>query len=80
MSKLKFLKFYVPGGHFGELININKVHLSRGLKYLSNELRYLYWHGYPLKRLPSNFNPKNLIRLSLPYSNIDGQFWVDTKV
>ncbi|XP_031263654.1 TMV resistance protein N-like [Pistacia vera] len=51
----------------------------QGLKYLPNELRYLYWHGYPLKTLPSNFSPINLIELQLPYSNVDVQLWVDNK-
>ncbi|PPD78942.1 hypothetical protein GOBAR_DD24126 [Gossypium barbadense] len=44
------------------------------LKYLSNELRLLDWTGYPLKFLPSNFHPDNLVALLLPYSHIE-QLW-----
>ncbi|KAG8479610.1 hypothetical protein CXB51_029445 [Gossypium anomalum] len=44
------------------------------LNYLSNELRLLDWTGYPLKFLPSNFQPDNLVALLLPYSHIE-QLW-----
>ncbi|TYH46898.1 hypothetical protein ES332_D11G371900v1 [Gossypium tomentosum] len=44
------------------------------LKYLSNELRLLDWTGYPLRFLPSNFHPNNLVALLLPYSHIE-QLW-----
>ncbi|TYI58400.1 hypothetical protein E1A91_D11G355100v1, partial [Gossypium mustelinum] len=40
------------------------------LKYLSNELRLLYWTGYLLRCLPSSFQPNNLVALLLPYSRI----------
>ncbi|XP_040938141.1 disease resistance protein RPV1-like [Gossypium hirsutum] len=41
------------------------------LKYLSNELRFLDWKGYPLRLLPLSFQPNNLIALLLPYSCIE---------
>ncbi|XP_016746103.2 disease resistance protein RUN1-like [Gossypium hirsutum] len=44
------------------------------LKYLSNELRLLDWTGYPLRSLPSSFQPDNLVVLLLPYSRIE-QLW-----
>ncbi|KAG4123178.1 hypothetical protein ERO13_D11G310420v2 [Gossypium hirsutum] len=44
------------------------------LKYLSNELRLLDWTECPLKFLPSNFHPDNLVALLLPYSHIE-QLW-----
>ncbi|XP_052483270.1 disease resistance protein RUN1-like [Gossypium raimondii] len=44
------------------------------LKYLSNELRLLDWTGYPLRYLPSSFQPDNLVALLLPYSHIQ-QLW-----
>ena len=37
------------------------VELPQGLIYLSNELRALEWHGYPLKSLPNNFQPNELV-------------------
>ncbi|TXG74577.1 hypothetical protein ES288_1Z031900v1 [Gossypium darwinii] len=61
MKKLRFLRVLC-------LSNCND------LKYLSNELRFLDWTGYPLKSLPSNFQPDNLIILLLPYSRIE-QLW-----
>ncbi|XP_070677108.1 uncharacterized protein [Malus domestica] len=42
--------------------------LSQGLQSLPNSLRYLYWQEYPLKSLPTNFSPKNLVELRLPGS------------
>ncbi|KAK8329850.1 hypothetical protein V6Z12_A11G353200 [Gossypium hirsutum] len=44
------------------------------LKYLFNELRLLDWTGYPLRSLPSSFQPDNLVVLLLPYSRIE-QLW-----
>ncbi|TYG96502.1 hypothetical protein ES288_A11G355800v1 [Gossypium darwinii] len=44
------------------------------LKYLSNELRLLDWTGYPLRYLPSSFQPDNLVALLLPHSHIQ-QLW-----
>ncbi|CAK7323781.1 unnamed protein product [Dovyalis caffra] len=70
MSNLKFLKFYMPDCGIFEEDNHNKLQLSEGLKSLPNELRYLYWHGYPLKSFPVNFHPVNLVELILPYSNL----------
>ncbi|XP_018506760.2 disease resistance protein RPV1 [Pyrus x bretschneideri] len=56
----------------------HKQHLSGDFKYLSHELRYLVWHGCPLKSLPSNFNPNNLVDLDIQFSNIQ-QLWEGTK-
>ncbi|KAB2006473.1 hypothetical protein ES319_D11G347600v1 [Gossypium barbadense] len=44
------------------------------LKYLSNKLWLLEWTGYPLRCLPSSFQPDNLVALLLPYSHIK-QLW-----
>ncbi|TYG47749.1 hypothetical protein ES288_D11G365700v1 [Gossypium darwinii] len=48
------------------------------IKYLSNELRLLDWKGYPLRYLPSSFQPDNLVALLLPYSHIE-QLWKGNK-
>ncbi|XP_050229863.1 disease resistance-like protein DSC1 isoform X2 [Mercurialis annua] len=63
MSSLKLLKFYD-----GSEEKAGKVHFPQGLECLPSELRYLYWHGYPLESLPSNFDPAELVELHLPYS------------
>ncbi|KAK8501746.1 hypothetical protein V6N12_002482 [Hibiscus sabdariffa] len=49
-----------------------------GLKYLSNELRLLDWKGFPLRSLPSGFQPDNLVALLLQYSCIE-QLWKGTR-
>ncbi|XP_044509967.1 disease resistance-like protein DSC1 [Mangifera indica] len=84
MSNLRLLKFYTPKlykvfskAHL-QFLDISKVHLPHGLKYLPNELRYLHWEGYPLKKLPSKFNIENLVELRLPYSKVE-QLWKGTK-
>ncbi|CAK7322475.1 unnamed protein product [Dovyalis caffra] len=65
MDRLRFLKFY-GGNPFSGL------HLpSSGLKYLSDELRYLHWTGFPSKSLPQNFNAENLVELDFYGSKIE---------
>ncbi|KAJ9675886.1 hypothetical protein PVL29_024718 [Vitis rotundifolia] len=55
-----------------------KLHLFGDFKFLSNNLRSLYWHGYPLKSLPSNFHPKKLFELNMCYSRLE-QLWKGNK-
>ncbi|KAK4850887.1 hypothetical protein QYF36_010731 [Acer negundo] len=54
------------------LLKINNVQFSDDLEYLSDELRYLKLHGYPLKSLPSSFQPKHLFKLDM--CSIDIQY------
>lgn len=56
-----------------------KQHVTGELQFLSHELRCLIWHGCPLKSLPSNFHPKNLVELDMRSSHIY-QLWEGTKV
>ncbi|XVF70307.1 hypothetical protein PTKIN_Ptkin11bG0151100 [Pterospermum kingtungense] len=65
MKKLRLLRVF-------SLLN------SQDLKYLSNELRPFEWHGYPLKFMPSSFQPDNLVALLLPNSCIE-QLWRDNR-
>ncbi|XP_028119134.1 TMV resistance protein N-like [Camellia sinensis] len=53
------------------------IHLTEDLKYLSNKLRYLDWCGYPMKCMPSTFQPGRLVELHLTYSSIE-QLWEET--
>ncbi|KAK8548948.1 hypothetical protein V6N12_061849 [Hibiscus sabdariffa] len=57
------------------------LHLSNcgDLTYLSNELRLLDWMVYPLRSLPSSFEPDNLVALLLPHSHIE-QLWPENIV
>ena len=58
MTKLRFLK-------------IDNVLLPEGLSFISNNLRTLEWHGYPLKSLPMSFQPDKLVELNMCFSHIE---------
>ncbi|XP_028076644.1 TMV resistance protein N-like isoform X2 [Camellia sinensis] len=59
------------------ILKICCMHLSKDLKYISNNLRYLDWLGYPMKYMPSTFQPEHLVELHLTYSRIE-QLWEGT--
>ncbi|KAL7219403.1 hypothetical protein ACSBR2_012462 [Camellia fascicularis] len=59
------------------ILKICCMHLSEDLKYLSNKLRYLDWCRYPMKCMPSSFQPAHLVELHLTYSSIE-QLWEGT--
>ncbi|XP_024027465.1 protein SUPPRESSOR OF npr1-1, CONSTITUTIVE 1 [Morus notabilis] len=67
MTGLRLLKIYNPHS-----IRDCKVIVSQeGLESLPESLVYFHWHGCPLKCLPSNFTAKNLVELSIPYSQVE---------
>ncbi|WRX22442.1 Toll/interleukin-1 receptor homology (TIR) domain - like 9 [Theobroma cacao] len=73
MPYLKFFKFYdysVPWYSRKQKIVLS----PEGLGSLPDELRYFYWQKCPLKSVPSNFCPENLVQLILPESGIE-QLW-----
>ncbi|XP_052292650.1 TMV resistance protein N-like isoform X2 [Citrus sinensis] len=87
MSNLRLLKFYVPkfdeiekllSMSIEEQLSYSKVQLPNGLDYLPKKLRYLHWDTYPLRTLPSNFKPKNLVELNLRFSKVE-QLWEGEK-
>lgn len=78
MTNLRLLKFYLPNRR-GNPIMSSKVHLDKGLDYIPEELRYLHWHGYPLRKLPSNLSPDKLVLLALPCSKAE-LLWEEKKV
>ena len=53
------------------LLKISNVHLPIGLNFLSNKLRMMEWHDYPLKFMPISFQPDNLVELIMPRSHIE---------
>lgn len=78
MCNLWYLKFYTstcPRECEGDC----KLNFPDGLSLPLEEVRYLDWLKFPLDELPSDFNPKNLVDLRLPYSKIK-QVWKDSKV
>ncbi|EOY03844.1 Leucine-rich repeat-containing protein, putative [Theobroma cacao] len=73
MIHLKFIKFYDSSEYRHS--RKQKILLpAQRLKSLSDKLRYFYWEKYPLKSVPSNFCPENLVQLILPESDIE-QLW-----
>ncbi|KAL1195093.1 Disease resistance protein RPP2A [Cardamine amara subsp. amara] len=73
MYRLRLLKLHYP-----TFKNHYKICLPQGLYSLPDELRLLHWERYPLESLPRNFNPKNLVELNMPYSNMT-KLWKGTK-
>ena len=72
MTNLRFLKVgYVQRPQ--DLIR-GPIQLPQGLTYLSDELRVIDWHGYPLKSLLTSFQPNKLVELRLHCSDIK-QLW-----
>lgn len=49
---------------------IHNAYVSGDFNYLSNNLRWIDWEGYPLPSLPANFHPKKLVGLFMPHSYI----------
>ncbi|KAI6701708.1 hypothetical protein NL676_016032 [Syzygium grande] len=49
---------------------IHNAYVSGDFDYLSNNLRWVDWEGYPLPSLPANFHPKKLVGLFMPNSHI----------
>ncbi|XP_019089676.1 PREDICTED: disease resistance protein RPS4-like isoform X1 [Camelina sativa] len=76
MTNLRYLKFY-SCCHLKCQADC-KFNFPEGLDFPMDELRYLYWLKFPLKRLPKDFNPKNLTDLNLPYSEIE-EVWEGLK-
>ena len=64
-SKMKNLRLLKIGCE-----SANHVQLPKGLSYLPNELRVIDWHGYPLKSMPTNFQPIKLVQLRMHGSGI----------
>ncbi|XP_059590819.1 disease resistance protein RPV1 isoform X2 [Vitis vinifera] len=84
MNRLRLLKVYNSKNisrNFKDTSNMEncKVNFSKDFKFCYHDLRCLYFYGYSLKSLPNDFNPKNLVELSMPYSRIK-QLWKGIKV
>ncbi|EEF30442.1 leucine-rich repeat-containing protein, putative [Ricinus communis] len=60
------------------LLKFRNVYFSQSLEYLSNELRYLKWYGYPFRNLPCTFQSNELLELNMSYSQVE-QIWEGTK-
>ncbi|ESQ39635.1 hypothetical protein EUTSA_v10000747mg [Eutrema salsugineum] len=79
MRSLRYLKIYYSLGPKHREVEC-KLNLPDGIEFPEdNIVRYLDWVNFPGNELPSDFEPKNLIDLRLPYSKIT-RVWNCAKV
>ncbi|KAK2974213.1 hypothetical protein RJ640_014481, partial [Escallonia rubra] len=56
------------------LLQLNCVQLTGNYKDFPRKLRWLCWHGFPLKHVPIDISLENLVKLDLRHSKLE-QFW-----
>ncbi|XP_020205483.1 TMV resistance protein N [Cajanus cajan] len=61
------------------LLRLDYVQLGGDYGYLSKELRWIYWQGFPLEHMPNNFNLEGVIAIHFKHSNLR-QVWKEPKV
>ncbi|KAG5535865.1 hypothetical protein RHGRI_023587 [Rhododendron griersonianum] len=61
-----------------KLLQLNYVQISGPFIKFPNKLRWLCWHGFPLRTIPSGFPLGSLVTLDLQYSNLK-RVWKGTK-
>ncbi|RHN59064.1 putative TIR domain, P-loop containing nucleoside triphosphate hydrolase [Medicago truncatula] len=52
------------------LLQLAWVKFKGDFKHLSRNLRWLYWHGFPLTYIPAEFQQGSLVAIELKYSNL----------
>ena len=52
------------------LLHLDHVQLTGDYGYLSQDLRWINWQGFPLKFMPDNFYQKNIVAFDLKHSNL----------
>ncbi|AES86810.2 TIR-NBS-LRR class disease resistance protein [Medicago truncatula] len=52
------------------LLQLSGVQLDGDFKYLSRNLRWLHWNGFPLACIPSNFYQRNIVSIELENSSV----------
>jgi len=62
-----------------KLLQLAGVQLSGDYKYISKDLRWLCWHGFPLKYTPAEFHQERLVAVDLKYSNLK-RVWKKSQV
>ncbi|KAL0793465.1 hypothetical protein Bca101_064842 [Brassica carinata] len=74
MFNLRLLKIYCSNPETHPVISV-----PRGfLHSLPDELRLLHWENYPLQSFPQKFDPRNLVEINMPYSQLK-KLWGGTK-
>ncbi|KAM4094889.1 hypothetical protein ACB094_06G228800 [Castanea mollissima] len=61
------------------LLQLDYAQFTGDYEYLSKELRWLRWHGFPLEFIPNNFYPRKIVAIDLRYSNLR-EVWKDPKL
>ncbi|CAK8566893.1 unnamed protein product [Lathyrus sativus] len=71
---------YLNSDSFKSMINLrhlyinidhqSRLHFLEGLEWLSDKLRCLEWHKFPLESLPSTFYAKFLVKLKMQHSKL----------
>ncbi|RDY12716.1 Disease resistance-like protein CSA1, partial [Mucuna pruriens] len=61
------------------LLQLYHVQLTGDYGYLSKQLRWIYWQGFPLKYIPNNFYPEGVIAIDFKRSNLR-LVWKEAKV
>lgn len=68
MRNLRFLNIYTKQ-RMSE--KEDKLHLLEGFDYLPPELRLLSWDKFSMRRMPSKFCPKYLVKLKMQGSKLE---------
>ncbi|KAF8117260.1 hypothetical protein N665_0012s0260 [Sinapis alba] len=76
MCNLRYLKIY--DSQCSRDCTDCKLNFPDGFNWSLENIRYLHWLQYPLKKLPKDVDPKNMVELSLPYSKIT-RLWKNVK-
>ncbi|XP_028751319.1 TMV resistance protein N-like [Neltuma alba] len=61
------------------LLCLDNVQLRGDYKYISRDLKWLCWHGFPVKYIPSNFYQQGLVAIDLKYSSLR-QLWKEPQL
>ncbi|XP_059668401.1 disease resistance protein RUN1-like isoform X1 [Cornus florida] len=61
------------------LLQLNYANLTGSYEHFSKELRWLCWHGFPLKQIPTNFSLQNVVEIDMSCSGLK-QVWKESKM
>ncbi|XP_058216898.1 disease resistance protein RPV1-like [Rhododendron vialii] len=64
--------------HKLKLLQLNHIHISGPYKKFPKGLRWLFWHGFPLKSIPGDFPLESLVALDMQYNHLK-HVWEGTK-
>lgn len=61
------------------LLQLNCLQVAGEFRLLPKDLRWLFWHKFPLSFIPKDFSMARLVVLDMQYSNLR-EVWKDDKV